>query len=74
MSAEGGPSGDDVRDALGTLARAWDQVADSVSSALQDPEVRSRVKDAASSFAAAMGNTISQLGEELRKTDPSEEE
>lgn len=69
VSDEDGPDEDEIRDAFGTLAGAWDQVAGSVSAALQDPEVRQRVKDAASAFATAVGRTISDLGTELREEE-----
>jgi hypothetical protein len=68
-ASENGPSEQDIKDAFGTLASAWNQVAGSVSAALQDPEVRQRLKDAGSAFATAVGNTISELGTELRDTD-----
>lgn len=66
VSSGGGPSEDDIKDAFGTLIGAWDQVAESVSTALQDPEIRERLKTAASTFASAVGNTISELGAELK--------
>lgn len=68
-----GPSEDNVKDAFSTLAEAWSQVATSVTSALKDPDVRDQLKKAASSFAAALGTTISDLGTEL-KEEHSEEE
>lgn len=74
-ASENGPSEEEIKDAFGTLASAWNQVAGSVSAALQDPEVRQRLKDAGSAFAAAVGNTISELGTELRESEhwrPSE--
>jgi hypothetical protein len=61
-----GPSEEEIQQAFGTLASAWGQVAGSVSSALQDPEVRQRLKDAGTAFAAAVGRTITELGSELR--------
>jgi len=61
-----GPTETEIRDALATLARVWDRVADSIGTALRDPEVRQRLKDAAGSLATAMGTTISELGSELR--------
>lgn len=67
-----GPSEEDIKDAFSTLAGAWDQVAQSVTTAMQDPVVREHMKDAASSLATALGTTISELGVELRKS--SEEE
>jgi hypothetical protein len=66
VASEGGPSEDEIKDAFGTLISAWDQVAESVTTALEDPEVRDRLKAAASSFATAVGNTISELGSELK--------
>ncbi|HEU4318723.1 MAG TPA: hypothetical protein VFS66_01435 [Acidimicrobiia bacterium] len=81
-ASDEGPSEEEIKDAFGTLASAWNQVAGSVSAALQDPEVRQRLKDAGSAFATAVGNTIAELGSELRenemwkptKPDSSEEE
>lgn len=68
-ASDTGPSEDEIKDAFGTLASAWNQVAGSVSAALQDPEVRQRLKDAGSAFATAVGNTFSELGTELREND-----
>ncbi len=74
-AAEGdGPTSEEVKAALGTLAGAWDQVASSVGKALSDPEVKDKLKDAASSFAQAVGATISDLGTELRNAVGQEEE
>ena len=70
VASDGGPSEDEIKDAFGTLVGAWHQVAGSVSSALQDPEVRQRLKDAGSAFATAVGRTITELGAELK--DPSD--
>lgn len=69
VASEAGPSEEEIREAFGTLIGAWDQVAGSVSTALQDPEVRARLKAAASSFATAVGNTIGELGDELLESD-----
>jgi len=63
-----GPSEDEIKAAFSTLAGAWNQVAESVGAALQDPEVRERLKNTASSFATAIGATISELGTELRES------
>lgn len=73
VASEGGPSEDDVKDAFDTLLGAWNQVAGSVSSALQDPEVRQRLKDAGAAFASAIGRTISDLGTELRDDGAGED-
>jgi hypothetical protein len=69
-----GPSEQEIKDAFGTLLGAWDQVAESVVSALEDAEVRQRLKTATASLAAAVGATISELGSELRDLDTSPEE
>ena len=69
-----GPTEDDIKEAFTTLAGAWDQVAESVAGALKDPAVRQQIKDAAGSFASALGTTITDLGSELRRNIDSEEE
>ncbi len=66
-----GPSEDQVKDALKTLGNAVQAVVESVGAALRDPEVRTGVKDAAAGFASAMGQTFSDLGEEIRKAPES---
>ena len=70
----GGPSEQEIKEAFGTLLGAWDQVAESVMSALEDAEVRQRLKTATASFATAVGATISELGSELRDIDTSPQE
>lgn len=69
VASEAGPTEDEIKDAFGTLMGAWDQVAESFSTALQDPEVRNKLKSAASSLASAVGNTISELGTELQGSE-----
>jgi hypothetical protein len=69
VARNGGPTDDEIKQAFATLAAAWDQVAESMSTALKDPEVREQLKETASSFATALGTTITEFGEELRKTD-----
>lgn len=75
-AGEDGPSSEQVREALGTLAGVWDRMAGSVSAALSDPAVREQLKDAGSSLASAIGTTISDLGAELREpaSEPDQEE
>ncbi|HEX6300148.1 MAG TPA: hypothetical protein VF148_06770 [Acidimicrobiia bacterium] len=68
VATEGGPSEEEIKDAFGTLLGTWGQLAESVSTALQDPEVRQELKAAAGSFAAAVGTTIGDLATEL--TEP----
>jgi predicted trehalose synthase len=66
VSGDGGPSEAEVRSALETLGEAARAVADSVGNAMKDPDVREQVKDATASFVTALGQTFSQLGDELR--------
>jgi len=68
-ATDAGPTEEEVRKALSTLAGAWDQVAASFSAALSDPDTRASLKRAAGSFAAALGTTVSGLGDELRGRD-----
>lgn len=67
LAGEDGPGEDEIKSALDTLGEAARTVADSVGSAMKDPEVREQVKDAAASFVTALGQTFSQLGDELRR-------
>lgn len=69
VAEDQGPTDEEIKQAFNTLAGAWDQVAESVSTALKDPVIREQLKDAASSLATALGTTIVELGEELRRTD-----
>ncbi|MGD2102837.1 MAG: hypothetical protein PVG83_11460 [Acidimicrobiia bacterium] len=69
VASEGGPTEEEIKEAFGTLIGAWDQVAESVTTALQDPEVRERLRSAAGSFANAVGSTISELGSELEDSE-----
>lgn len=67
-----GPTEDEIRHAFSTLAGAWDQVAESVTTALKDPDVQEKLKAAAGSFATAFGTTMSELGSVLRESEESE--
>ena len=69
-----GPTEEEIRQAFATLAGAWDQVAESVTTALKDPGVQEKLKDAAGSFATAFGVTMSELGSALRTPGNSESE
>lgn len=66
VATEGGPSEDEIKGAFTTLLGAWNQVATAFSAALSDPETRAHLKNAASSFAAALGATITDLGDEIK--------
>ena len=68
VATDSGPSEDEIKEAFSTLIGVWDQVAESVTAALQDPETRNHLKQAASSFSAALGETISGLGNEIRNS------
>ena len=67
VASEDGPTEEEIRRAFATLAGVWDQVAESLSAALDDPETRAQLRRAAGSFAAALGASISGLGEELER-------
>ena len=69
VSEDGGPTEEQVLDALATLAAAWSQVAGAMGVALKDPEVREQLKSAAGAFATALGATISGLGAELAREE-----
>jgi hypothetical protein len=69
---EEGPSEDQVRQALKTLGSAVQAVFESVGAAMRDPDTRTQVKDAAAGFASAVGQTFSDLGEEIRRTPEPE--
>ena len=69
VASVGGPSEEEIKDAFGILMGAWDQVAESVTTALRDPDVREHLKGTASSLASALGKTITELGTELRDQD-----
>ena len=69
-----GPTEDEIREAFATLAGAWDQVAESVTTALKDPDVQEKLKDAAGSFATALGVTMSELGSVIRASDDHDSE
>lgn len=71
---ESGPSDDEVRDAFGTLGRAWDRLTDAVSTAVKDEGVRQQAKQAATGFFEAVGDAFSQLGSELRRSPKENDE
>ena len=67
VADDSGPSEDEIRGAFAVLAGAWDQVAESLSDALRDPDTRSELKAAAGSLAGALGSTLSQLCSEFAR-------
>jgi len=66
VASGAGPSEDEIKEAFATLADAWDQVAASFSTAINDPATRAHLKEVATSFAAALGTTITDLGNEVK--------
>ena len=68
-AAPGAPSDEDLRDAFGTLAAAWEQVAATFSIAMKDPQLREQIKTAAGGLAAAMGDTLTRLGAEITEEE-----
>jgi hypothetical protein len=66
VASDTGPTEEEIKEAFATLAGAWDQVAASFSTALNDPATRAHLKKAATSFAAALGTTITDLGDGIR--------
>lgn len=58
---EAGPTEDEVRDALRTLSGAWNQLAGSVGEAIQDPEVKTHLKKAATSLVNAVGTSLAEF-------------
>ena len=78
VADEQGPSEDEIKGAFSTLAGAWNQIAESVSDILRDPETRDGLKRAAGSLATALGSTLSDLSSEFGtgrgNTGVSEEE
>lgn len=68
----GGPSEEEIRQALTTLAGVWEQVSSSLGPVLEDPEVRRGLKLTAASLADALGDTIGGVSREWQ--DDSEEE
>lgn len=65
VASDDGPTEDEIKHALATLAGAWEQVAASFSIALNDPDTRAHLEKAAGSLATALGATISALGGEV---------
>jgi hypothetical protein len=61
IADEDGPSEAEIRQALATLAGAWNQIARSVGVAMQDEAVRAQVRQAASSLATAVGATFAEF-------------
>ncbi|MBW3667459.1 MAG: hypothetical protein KY394_07685 [Actinobacteria bacterium] len=69
---ETGPSEEEIRQAFATLAGAWEQISSSLSTVLEDPAVRRRLKLTAASLAEALGDTIGGVAREMQG-DPEEE-
>lgn len=65
-----GPAEDDVRDAIKTIGTAAQSMFESISASMRDPAVRDQVKEASATFFSAIGRTLGELGDELRKPEP----
>lgn len=74
MAGDDAPSEEQIREALQTLGSAAETMVESVGDAARDPQVRSQVKDAAAGFVSAIGQTLAQLGDELRRDRGPREE
>jgi hypothetical protein len=71
--ANEGPDEVEIKAALRTLGNAWEKVAQAVGAATRDEEVRANMKNAATGFFEAVGAAFSELGTELRRSNPSDE-
>lgn len=71
VADESGPTEEEVRDAFSTLAGAWNQIAGAVGVAIQDEDVRSHLKKAASSLANAIGASLAEF---VPRTPENDEE
>jgi hypothetical protein len=74
VSSGEGPSESELRDAFSTIAGAWDQVSETFTTAMSDPDLRMQLRRALSSLATAVGNTLTELGDELSHAVPAEGE
>jgi len=70
--ADEGPDQTEIKAALRTLGNAWENVAQAVGAAARDEEVRAKMKSAATGFFEAVGAAFSELGSELRRSNPSD--
>jgi hypothetical protein len=68
-----GPSQEEIRSAFAVLGDMWSSVAGSVTSALRDEMTRQQLAETAGSLASAVGDTLSQLGTEIRRGADEEE-
>jgi hypothetical protein len=66
-----GPTDEELKAALRTLGGAWDRVADAVTAAMKDEEVRRSVKQTATSLADAMGAAFNEIPTYLRRRPPA---
>jgi len=66
-----GPTDEELKAALRTLGGAWDRVADAVTSAMKDEEVRRSVKQTATSLADAIGAAFNEIPTYLRRRPPA---
>lgn len=71
IADEEGPGEAEIRQALATLAGAWNQMARSVGLAMQDEAIHTQFLQAASSLASAVGATFTEFAGE--PSPPSED-
>lgn len=62
VSDESGPTDEEIKAALQTLAGAWNQVAWAVGTAVREPEVRDHLKRAIGALVDAVSTSLSDLG------------
>jgi hypothetical protein len=61
-------AGRDVKAALERMVDSLDDAFDALGKAAKDPEVRNDVSDAGRSLVGAIGTSLEQLGDEVRRT------
>jgi len=67
---EDGPDQVEIKAALRTLGSAWEKLAQAIGAAARDEQVRDHMKNAATGFFEAVGAAFSELGSELRRSNP----
>jgi len=69
---ESPPDQEEIKAALRTLGNAWEKVVQAVGTAARDEEVKANMKNAATGFFEAVGTAFSELGAEIRRSRPGE--
>lgn len=73
LVGEDGPTEEEIREAVRTLGAAAQSLVGSVGTAMSNPEVRTQVKDAASSLMTALTETFFGLADELKRAGSDDE-